>query len=286
MLKGYLFILTAAFCWAGIGIFSSVAFAQGVTPMEVALWRAVISWLLFACQAMVTGHVYLQRKDVFPLVFFAVFGISLFYISYQYAVQNGGAAFASVLLYTAPAWVVLCSWLFYHEKPGVVRILALVLVIVGVFCIARNGAPQSSTRSFGGIALLAGITSGFCYSLYYTVGRYFSSRYSSANLFLYVLPVGIAGIFPFVDFSPKNTSAWLALIGVSVISTYVANFCYYQSLKYLEPSRASIVATLEPVLAALAAFVFLGEFFSFFGYLGAAMILLAVVLTVCEKKSQ
>ncbi|PIE69676.1 MAG: EamA family transporter [Deltaproteobacteria bacterium] len=283
MFKGYFFIITAASCWAAIGIFSSIAFAQGISPMEVAFWRAAIAWLFFCCQAIMTGNTRIRGKDVFPLVVFAFLGISLFYISYQYAVQSGGAAFASVLLYTAPAWVVFCSWIFSGEKPRATRLFAVLLVIAGVFCIAQNGAPESSARSFGGVALVAGITAGFCYSLYYTVGKYFISHYSSANLFLYVLPLGILGILPFVSFAPKNIVAWAALLGVSVISTYIANFCYYQSLKYLEPGRASLVATVEPVFAAVAAFFFFGEYFRILGYLGAAMILCAVILTVSEK---
>ena len=48
MLKGYLFILLAATCWGFIGIFASVSFAEGLGPMEVAFWRAVIAWIVGA----------------------------------------------------------------------------------------------------------------------------------------------------------------------------------------------------------------------------------------------
>jgi DME family drug/metabolite transporter len=86
------------------------------------------------------------------------------------------------------------------------------------------------------------------------LGKYFTSRYSSANLFLYVLPVGALGIFPFVEFGHKSLTAWLALLAVSFVSTFIANYCYYQGLKYLEAGRASTVATIEPVIAATCAF--------------------------------
>jgi len=283
MLRGYVFIILAASSWGFIGIFSSFAFAEGVEPMEVAFWRALISWVFFGSQAIVRRETFLAKKDIPLLGVFALLGVSLFYISYQYAVNTGGAAFASVLLYTAPAWVVVCSIFIYKEKLTVNKIMAVLLVITGVFLISKTGGNSSSETAIGFMAVLSGLMSGFCYSLYYTIGKYFSSRYSLANLFLYVLPIGVLGILPFVEFTHKSPVAWASLIAVSLVSTFIANHCYYLGLKYLEAGKASIVATIEPVVAAVAAYIILGEYFTSLGYVGAAMIVSAVILTIYKK---
>ena len=284
MLKGYGFIIAAATCWAFIGIFSSFAFAQGLEPLEVAFWRALFAWCCFGTQALVLGQTRLHRRDIPLLGFFGVFGIFLFYVSYQYAVKTGGAALAAVLLYTAPAWVVVCSFFLFRERLSGYKVLAVILVIAGVYMISRSGGGKTSGISSAGLlALLSGLTAGFCYSLYYTVGKYFSGRYSSANLFFYVLPVGIVCILPLVDFTPKSPIAWGSLIALAVISTYLANYCYYQGVKYLEAGRASIAATLEPVVATAAAYVILGESLSLLGYCGAAVIISAVLITILAK---
>lgn len=196
--------------------------------------------------------------------------------------KSGGAAFAAVLLYTAPAWVVAFSFLIYREKLTPVKVGAVVLVMLGVYLISRTG-NASGTTSIGPLALISGLVSGFCYSLYYTVGKYFSRKYSSANLFLYVLPMGALGILPFVDFVPKSALAWMSLVSVAVVSTFFANYCYYNGLRHLEAGRASIVATIEPVVAAMAAYLIFGEYFTLLGYLGAVLILIAVVATIWEK---
>lgn len=280
---GYLFILSAALCWGFIGIFSSLAFTQGVEPMEIAFWRASIAWVCFAIQAFVEKNTHFDKKDIPSFLFFAIFGISLFYVSYLLAVQTGGAAFAAVLLYTAPAWVVFVSLFVYKEKLTRIKLMALFLVIAGVVLISKTGGNAGSTVSVGALAIIAGLTSGFCYSLYYTMGKYFSKKYSSANLFVYVLPLGALGIFPFVEFTHKTPMAWAAIIAVAVISTFIANYCYYQGLKYLEAGRASIVATVEPVAAAIAAYIFLGEYFTLLGYFGASLIITAIVITIYGK---
>lgn len=281
MVRGYVFILTAAFCWGFIGIFSSIAFRQGLEPLEVAFWRALFAWLCFGTQAIVSKETHLARKDIPLLAVFGVLGVFLFYAAYQYAVKTGGAALAAVLLYTAPAWVVVCSFFIYRERLGIGKITAVILVIAGVFLVSQgdNGAGRG-TASVGTVAIIAGLVSGFCYSLYYTIGKYFSARYTSANLFLYVLPVGMLCMLPLVDFAPKNFTAWIALISVSLISTYVANYCYYQGVKYLEAGKASIAATIEPVVATVAAYFILGEAFSAAFYLGAAIIIAAVLITI------
>lgn len=284
MVIGYFFIVIAAIFWGLIGIFSSLAFSQGIEPMEVAFWRALLAWICFAIQAFIQKDIRVDIKDTPLLIVFSFFGISLFYISYQYAVKTGGAALASVLLYTAPAWVVVFSFFIYKEKLTRIKITAVILVIAGVYLISKTGGNANSTTSIGLIALISGLASGFCYSLYYTIGKYFSNKYSSANLFLYVPPLGALGILPFVDFAHKTPLAWTALISIAVISTFLANHCYYKGLQYLEAGRASIVATIEPVVAALAAYIILGEYFTFLGYWGAFLVLVAVIITIYEKQ--
>jgi len=281
MIKGYGFILLAAILWGFIGIFSSLAFQEGLSPMEVAFWRALLGWFCFGTQAVIRKETRIESKDLPLLAIFAVFGISLFYVSYLYAVQTGGVAFAAVLLYTAPAWVVFFSVIIYHEKLTAVKGIAVVLVMAGVYLISQKGS--SSGIGISMLALLAGLASGLCYSLYYTVGKYFSGKYSSANIFLYVLPMGALGVFPFVEFVDKTPLAWAGLVGVAIVSTFMANYCYYNGLKYLEAGRASIVATLEPVVAALMAYLIFDEYFAPIGYLGVMLILGAVIATVTEK---
>lgn len=283
MLSGYVFIIAAASCWGFIGIFSSIAFSEGVAPMEVAFWRALLAWFFFATQAFIQKEMRMQIRDIPLLCIFGLLGISLFYISYLYAIDAGGAALASVLLYTAPAWVVVCSFFIYKEKLTTQKIVALILIIAGVFLISNTGGNANSTTSLSAIAIVSGLTAGFCYSLYYTLGKHFSARYSSANLFLYMLPIGCLGILPFVEFVPKSPLAWFAIACIAFLSTFIANQCYYQGLKKLEAGKASIVATIEPVIAATAAFFIFGEHFTLLGYIGAMLVICAVLLTIIKR---
>jgi DME family drug/metabolite transporter len=278
--RGYAFIVAAAVLWGMIGPFSRLAFQEGIAPMEVAFWRALLAWVLFGGHAMIRHEVSLDRKDIPYILVFGVCGVSLFYFVYQMAVKQGGAAQAAVLLYTAPAWVIVLSRIFLKESITPTKISAVVLTLIGISAISMGKGAGQDGSPVSVSAIGFGLSSGFCYSLYYIFGKHFTGRYSSYNLFLYVLPIGALGLLPWVAFTPKTPTAWLALISLAIICTYGANACYYLGLKYLEAGRASITATLEPVVAAVIAYFWWGEVFTVQSYMGSAVILSAVVLMI------
>jgi len=284
--KGYAFIVAAAVLWGMIGPFSRLAFQEGIAPMEVAFWRAFLAWLLFGGHAIIRREVRLYRKDIPYVLVFGICGVSLFYFAYQMAVKQGGAALAAVLLYTAPAWVIVLSRIFLKETMTPTKILAMVLTLIGISAISMGKDAGHDGSSISVSAIVFGLSSGFCYSLYYIFGKYFIGRYSSYNLFLYVLPIGALGLLPWVAFTPKTPIAWLALISLAIICTYGANSCYYLGLKYLDAGRASITATLEPVVAAAVAYFWWSEVFTFQSYMGSAVILSAVVLMIRSGERQ
>ncbi len=284
--KGYAFIVAAAVLWGMIGPFSRLAFQEGIAPMEVAFWRALLAWILFGGHAIIRREVRLYPKDIPYILVFGVCGVSLFYFAYQMAVKQGGAALAAVLLYTAPAWVIILSRIFLKESITPTKILALVLTLIGISAISMGQDAGQGSSPISVSAIVFGLTSGFCYSLYYIFGKYFTGRYSSYNLFLYVLPIGALGLLPWVTFTPKTPTCWLALMSLVIISTYGANSCYYLGLKYLDAGRASITATIEPVVAAVVAYFWWSEVITVQSYMGGAVILCAVILMIRSGEKQ
>ncbi|MCS7058978.1 MAG: EamA family transporter [Meiothermus sp.] len=275
-MAGYLYVAAAAFLWGLLGVVSKWAFAAGVSPLEVAFWRAALGGVLFGAQAFILGQVRVEPADRWAVVGFGLVGVSLFYGAYQLAIQNGGAALASVLLYTAPAIVALLSWLLLREPMGPHKLSAVGLTLLGVALVSLQGGEARITAA----AVLWGLLSALTYATYYLFGKLYLGRYSTPTLFLYALPVGALGLLPFVRFAPKTAEAWAAIGFLTVASTFFAVTLYFAGLKRLEATRASVVATLEPVVAALAAWLFWGERFSPLGYLGAGLVLLGVVWMV------
>ncbi len=181
-MKGYLYIFAAAALWGLLGPFAKLAFQEGIAPLEVAFWRAILAWLCFGSQALWQRQIRVAVSDLPVLGLFSLTGVFFFYGSYQLAVQKGGAALASVLLYTAPAWVALMAGFFFKEKMTRIKMAALAATLAGVALVslgaggAIGGASGQMTA-----AVMWGLVAGFCYSLYYIFGKYFGEKLSAVT---------------------------------------------------------------------------------------------------------
>lgn len=250
----------------------------GVTPLEIAFWRAALAAVLFAVHALAIGRLRVAPRALPGLAAFGLAGVSVFYGAYLLAVQRGGAALASVLLYTAPAWVAIIARVVFGDRITARRAGAIALTLAGVALVAAGsgGGGAGVRASASGIAW--GLVAGWAYALYYLAGRRLFERHAPATVFAVVLPIGALGLLPFVDFAPKTATAWAAIAFVAAVPTYGAYLLYAAGLRRVDPTRAATLATVEPVVAALAAWAAFGEVLPPLGYLGAAVVLAGVVL--------
>lgn len=278
---------TAAVCWGLLGPVARVALRDGVAPLEIAFWRAVLGGVLFATHAVVMrirdpGNParVVRGRNLGVVLGFGLVGVSLFYSAYQLAIERGGAALASVLLYTAPAWVAAIGVTWLGERMTRAKAVAIGLTLAGVIGIAASGAR---TIYFSWAAIGWGLVSALSYALYYPFGKHYFGRIAPATIFAVALPVGALGLLPLVPFHPKTVAAWGAMAFIGGVSTYGAYLAYAAGLQRMEASRASILATLEPVVAAAVAHLWWDERFGAWGYAGAVLVLTAAVLAAADE---
>jgi drug/metabolite transporter, DME family len=274
---GSLLVAAAAVLWGLLGPATRIALAEGLSATEVAFWRALLAAGLFGVHAAATRGLRLARRDVPGVVAFGVFGVAGLLVSFSRAVEAGGAALASVLLYTAPAWVAILSRAVFGERLTARTLLAIAVASVGVAGIAASGGGEVR---IGAAAVAWGLASGLAYALYYLFGKRYFPLYPTATLFVWALPVGALVTLPMVDWGARTGTAWAALLFIAAVPTYLAYVLYSAGLRRVEATRASVVATIEPVVAAVGAYLLFGERFSAAGYAFAAVVLAGVLMMV------
>ncbi len=276
-LKGVVLILLAAFCWSFIGPFSSLAMLGDVSPLEVSFWRCLLSGIMLLCMAFFSKQKWnYQKADIPFLLGWAILGAGLSFIAYSQAVYLLGNGLASILLYTAPLWICLISFLLYKTRPSARQFFALFIGFLGIVSLCW----PSEVMSLSYRAVVWGILSGIGYGLQYFFNNSRLKKHSLMwNLSLVWLIASLL-ILSCVDFASKSAFVWFNLIGLSLISTILAYSFWSLSLRYLSPLVVSIIALLEPLLATLWGVLFFNEGFSFLGYMGAALILFAAFLIV------
>lgn len=278
---GSIAMLLAVLCWGLLGVMSRVAMADGSPPLTVAFWRAAIAAALFTLHAAATNAEPLRRVDRPAALFLGVAGVAVLYFASLNAIEHGGVALSSILMYSAPIWVAIGGRVFFHERVTRRAGVALALTLMGVTLVALSSG--TGTVRWSSLAVGWGLLSGAMYALYFLVGRRLFSHNPSARVMAWALTVGALTMLPFVRFQSLSGSAWGSVAFLAVVCTYAAYLAYAEGVKRLPSARAATIATLEPVIAVVAAFLVWGERLSPLGLSGAALVIAGVLLSAVAE---
>ena len=172
---------------------------------------------------------------------------------YFQAITLTSLSVAAVLLYTAPAIVMVLSFFLFKEKITGRGVLSLAMTILG--CVLVTGAFTSGGR-ISGPGLLAGLGAGAGYALYSIFSRYALEKgYHSLTITFYTFLIASAASFLLsrggrvvsAVFQSGEMLAFCCIFGI--LCTVVPYLAYTAGLNHMENSRASIVASVEPVAA-------------------------------------
>ncbi|MDQ7862090.1 DMT family transporter [Peribacillus frigoritolerans] len=76
----------------------------------------------------------------------------------------------------------------------------------------------------------------------------------------------------------QYADVWISALLLALVSTVAAFVLYTSGLKYLEASKASILATIEPIVAVVTGVLFLGEHLRGWQVVGIALVLYSAIL--------
>ena len=164
-------ILLAGICWGLIGLFSRNLLNSGVTPQDIVLIRNAGGLALLALMLLAADRKAF-RISLRQLPWCAGTGlvsVLLFTLCYFSCQQYCSLATAAILLYTAPAFVVVMSALLWREPITRRKLVALGLAFLGCTFVSGVWSGGLSVNSTG---LLLGLGSAFFYALYSIFGRY------------------------------------------------------------------------------------------------------------------
>ena len=282
--RGYALILLAAALWATLGvIYHFLALNAALPPLTIAGLRAALGGLLlfFGLLVVRPSALRVERRSLGTLVLYGLLGIAAFYAVYVQAILMVGMAVAAVLLYTAPAWVAVIAWRFLGERLTRVHLVALGLTLVGCALVAE--VYRASALRVNGLGITFGLLSGFTYGLWSVFNKVGTRRANPWTFQCYGMLIGAAALLvwqPMPKLLPlvqnPQVAPWLLLLALG--PTVGASVAYAAGVRHVPVSVASLIATLEPPLAAALAYVVLGETLEPGQLAGGALILWAVWL--------
>lgn len=295
MIVGYLLVAGAAIMWGTIGIFFTYLHDYyGLSSLAISFLRAAVAAGIIVVALAFIKPSLLRTSWRALLIYagFGFFGIGLFYIFNTEAVILTNLATASVLLYTAPAFVTVFAWQRWKEPITGRKILALVLAFAGCALVARAYDPSELQLNLAGI--LIGASAGLAYSMFTLFAKSSSGEplwttvtYSLIFGAIFLLPLqfvpvpGVSGEGVGALFS--NSTAWVFLLGLCLGPTLGSYILYNAAMKRVPASNASLVATIEPVVATTAGYMLFGQVLEPLQILGAVLIVGAALSLTARR---
>jgi drug/metabolite transporter (DMT)-like permease len=287
-------VIAAGCMWGSIGIFVRGLTGHGYSAMTIVFVRMAVAVALMLGILAATGRLGQCRIRLRDLWCFVISGLASAVMLngfYSLSIIMNSLALASILLAAAPVFVVMLSAPLFKERITAVKLQALATVFAG--CVLTSGffgsgtaGPGSAGPPFSALGLLVGLAGGFGWALYGIMTRVgINLGYSSMTITFYAFVFGALGTAPFADFAAVFASIAAAPVGMPaflVVHALVALLLPYMlftyGMRFMETGTASILASVDPVCAAILGLTIYNERPDWIMILGMVLVLVGVTI--------
>ncbi|MEO8611834.1 MAG: DMT family transporter [Chloroflexota bacterium] len=298
--KGYTIAIIGIVIWSTTGILIDYLINTYHMPaLLLAFWRNVL-----VCAAMLPALFLIRRSLLHmhrtQIKFYVFYGLilALFNTIWVLSVQANGAAVGTVLAYSSSGFTAIFAWWIFREQLRLPKIVAIILSLTG--CVLVSNAYDPAMWNVNPLAILTGLASGVLFAAYNMMGKEAAKRsinpwtsllYSFAfgsifTLIFNLISIGRSGESLQAIVPTLSLNGWLILAVLSFIPTILGFGLYNTSMNYLPASTASLLASTEPAMTAVEAYIFLNERMTIVQIAGSLIILVAVVIARFEKEAE
>lgn len=279
----YGLMVLAAFTWGTSGTLTVLAIGEGATANIIALYTEIFSGLLFLFVVLAFDRpsLRMRRADLLPFFIFSTITGAFFSLAWYNCIDLTSVTTAVILLCSYPCIVTVASVFMHGERLTLGKAIALPLTFGG--CVLVSGAYDPEAIKLNAVGIGLGVFTAFGAAAYYLWGKKFLKRYSANTVALYfsimMIPTLIIITDPRESLLPSlSASAWALVFLLGLIPCTIGFFMSMVALKRIEASKASIMASLEPVMAVALAVIIIAEVVEGLQYVGVALTVAGVVI--------
>ena len=282
-IRGRLLVFAATFFWGTSATLARLVFRDhAIPPLTVVELRLILS--AFALAVWIRwrnpGAFIVQRRDWPSFILLGLLGVAAIQGGYYYSISVLGVGLAILIQYLAPVLIVLYEILQGARLTGRVAVTIAAALGGTALLIGNVGSGVTHARPLDwAISFSTAITFAF----YIVYSKRVLNRYAPETILLYTFL--IAGVFWAIVTPPwrilgahYSPGMWGLFVILAVTSALVPFACFYAGLRLMQPAEAGILATLEPVVAVVSAWIALGEGLGVLQWLGALLVLVAAGL--------
>lgn len=282
-----LLVLAAAVLWGANGLFAAPLQDAGLSGTQITCARfiAAAAGAFAICTAKRSSLKIGSLRDAAWFALNGVAGVFLFGLFYTYAIQATGMATAAVLIYLMPSFVMAFSVFTRRESCTARKVLCLVMSLLGCAFVSGVAAPGTSVAPVG---VFFGVLAALFYACNNIVQAGPLARYEPASVSAWSMLFGAIAATVYAGFCgelPGMVALFAArpdALGVNIayglVCSLVTFLLYNTALRYLPVTETAILATFEPVAAAVLGLVVLGQVVTPVMALGMSLEVVALVI--------
>jgi drug/metabolite transporter (DMT)-like permease len=282
--SGTLLCLGSGAAFGAMAVFGKLAYGEGATVGTLLSVRFALAAALFWALLLAGGAVHevraLGARDAGAGLALGACGYAIQAGCYFSALERIDASLLSLLLYTFPAMVAAAAVALGRERIDGRRLAALALASGGLALVVA-GAGAGALDPLGAAL---GLGAAIVYTTYILVSDGIAARMRPQVLAALVCTGAAvsltAGSALLGELRPRELTlaGWGWLASLAAVSTVAAISLFFAGLRRTGPTTASILATVEPLVTVLLAFLVFGETLGAVQLAGGALVLSAVLV--------
>ena len=283
-------IVVAACLWGVIGIFTSELEADGLSSTQVTEVRCAVTAIGLLVVMLIRDRSLfrIEPKDIIMFVIVAAFFMAYNVLYFEEIAIGCPLSMVSIMLYTAPFFVLILSVFIFKEELTLNKIIALGLAFVG--CALAVGLVGGDGGELNMTGFWMGLGSGFTYAMYTILNKFLLKKYDPMTLTFYAFGISALFLLPFsdilglLDIAVNVEMAAVWMLGLGLLITLLPYFLYGTGLKGLDAGYVSVLALIEPMVATVAGFVMYGQSPTTMKLCGIALVIVGVAILNLKLK--
>ena len=292
----YFLPLIAGTCWGCTGVFVRTLDDVGFDNITITVSRVVIMVFILLISTWIYNKELfrLKKRDLPLLAVIGINGFVLMNICYNISITTLSMSLASILLCTAPVFVIIFGRILFGEKITLLRVSCMIGALVG--CVLLSGIVESGELKWSVLGLSMGVASSMTNAAYAIALKEATDvrKIHPLTIQLYTAIIGMIVMLPFADYgviadfvasSPLSSS--LFLLAHATVASLLPNLLFAIAFMFIDSSVASILASgAEPTAALLFGLFVYREVPTVFGVIGMFIVIVSmIVLSRSDAKS-
>ncbi len=208
-------------------------------------------------------------------------------VAFVYALKLASGTTVALILGTTPIFTALVSFVVGLERPTARLWAAAFVTFAGVALVALGSGGDVTAHLGGDLCAIGLAFSWACYSVTLTPLMRSYSPYRVSAVVLAAMSIPLLAISS-PQIAHQNYGfhwlVWLCL-GFAIVGPLVlTNILWFKAIDRVGPSRATVVANLQPFLAAIFAWLILSEHIGGLQFAGGGLILAGVLLERARRR--